>query len=75
MGVNVNVPDWKQRLALELKRDRKKTAMLGALVLVATPVFRVATSAVLFAVEEDRLYAGLTLSVLLLLVVSLLWIK
>ena len=48
---------------------------LGALVLVATPIFRVATSAVLFAVEEDRLYAGLTLAVLLLLVVSLLWIK
>ncbi len=30
-----NVPDWKRKFAAELKRDKKKTAILGALVIVA----------------------------------------
>ncbi len=43
-------------------------AQLGLLVLLATPVLRVATSAVAFALEGDRLYAlisGLVLAILL----------
>ena len=34
-GQNTNVPDWKQRLTAELKRDRKKTAALAVLLAVA----------------------------------------
>jgi uncharacterized membrane protein len=47
---------------------------LGALVLIATPVFRVAASAVVFALERDRLYTAITLAVLLLLLASLFWV-
>lgn len=44
--------------------------MIGILVLIATPVVRVATSIILFAVERDFLYAGITSVVLLLLLMS-----
>lgn len=44
--------------------------MLGLLLLVATPVARVAFSIVAFAVERDRLYVAITATVLALLVLS-----
>ena len=44
---------------------------LGLLLLVATPVARVLFSAIGFAVERDRLYVGVTLVVLAVLVYSL----
>jgi uncharacterized membrane protein len=44
--------------------------MLGLLMLIATPVTRVAFSIVAFALERDRLYVAITAAVLLLLVVS-----
>ncbi len=44
---------------------------LGLLVLVATPVARVALSLVVFAVQRDRVYVAVTLAVLALLVLSL----
>lgn len=44
--------------------------MLGVLVLIATPVVRVAASVVLFAAERDRMYVAITTLVLLLLIVS-----
>jgi uncharacterized membrane protein len=46
-------------------------AQLGLLTLVATPVARVATSFLGFVVERDRLYAAITLAVLLILLASL----
>ena len=46
-------------------------AQLGLVVLLATPVLRVAASCVAFALEGDRLYAGITLAVLAILLVSL----
>ncbi len=46
-------------------------AQLGLVVLLATPVLRVAASCVAFALEGDRLYTGLTLAVLAILVVSI----
>jgi len=46
-------------------------AQLGLLVLVATPVVRVMASVVGFALEGDRLYAVITLTVLGILLVSL----
>jgi uncharacterized membrane protein len=49
---------------------------LGVAILVLTPILRVATATVLFAVEEhDRLYTCVTFLVLLLTVASLLFIS
>ena len=45
-------------------------AMLGLLLLVATPVFRVAVSVVLFAREKDTLFVAVTTTVLGLLILS-----
>lgn len=44
--------------------------MIGILVLIATPVVRVATSIVLFAAERDLLYVTITSVVLFLLILS-----
>jgi uncharacterized membrane protein len=46
-------------------------AQLGLLVLIATPVVRVAASVVAFVLEDDRLYAGITFAVLVILLLSL----
>jgi uncharacterized membrane protein len=43
---------------------------LGILTLIATPVLRVALSALFFATERDWLYTGITLVVLAVLIVS-----
>jgi uncharacterized membrane protein len=43
---------------------------LGVLLLIATPVARVALSIVIFAIEHDRLYVLITTAVLLLLILS-----
>lgn len=50
-------------------------AQLGLLVLVATPILRVATSLVAFALEHDRLYVVLTAMVLAILLASALLIR
>jgi len=47
-------------------------SQFGLIVLLATPVMRVATSAVGFALEGDRLYAAITLAVLAVLLASIL---
>lgn len=46
-------------------------AQLGLVVLLATPVARVATSVLAFALERDRLYTVITLIVLAVLLTSL----
>ncbi len=46
-------------------------SQLGLIVLLATPVTRVAASVVGFALERDRLYAAITLAVLLILLTSI----
>jgi uncharacterized membrane protein len=46
-------------------------AQLGLLTLLATPVTRVAASVLGFALEGDRLYAAITLAVLLILLTSI----
>ena len=43
---------------------------LGVLLLIATPVARVALSVAVFAIEHDRLYVVITTAVLILLIVS-----
>jgi len=49
--------------------------MLGLLLLIATPVFSVAASAVAFARERDRLYMTISLAVLAILLTSLIFGK
>lgn len=44
---------------------------LGVIVLIATPIFRVAISSIYFAVEKDRTYVGITLLVLWMLLIAL----
>jgi uncharacterized membrane protein len=46
--------------------------MLGLLLLIATPVSRVAFAVVAFAIERDRLYVAIAAMVLLLLLLSFL---
>jgi uncharacterized membrane protein len=50
-------------------------AQLGLLVLVATPIVRVLTSLVAFALERDRLYVAITAIVLGILLASALLIR
>lgn len=45
--------------------------MLGILLLIATPIIRVAISVFLFAAERDRRYVVITAAVLVLLLISL----
>ena len=44
--------------------------MAGLLLLVATPVARVALSILIFVIERDRLYVAITAAVLLILLVA-----
>jgi|SRR5579859_1643241 len=55
-----------------LKLDERAVVQLGLVLLIATPIARVALSAVAFAFERDRTYVLITLLVLALLLWSLL---
>jgi len=55
-----------------LQLDGRAIIQLGLLILIATPVARVAFSAVAFALERDYLYVWVTLFVLAVLLYSLL---
>src|SRR5262245_19257092 len=55
-----------------LARSGRGVIQLGVLVLLATPVARVAFSVAAFALQRDRLYVGVTLVVLAVLSYSLL---
>ncbi len=48
---------------------------LGLLVLLATPVLRVATSVLAFALEGDRLYAAVSGIVLVILLTSIFFVR
>lgn len=56
-------------LGAEARRGQS-IVMAGLLLLIATPVARVALSVVVFVIERDRLYVGITVGVLLLLLAS-----
>ena len=45
--------------------------MTGIMILIATPVFRVGVSIIVFAVEKDYLYVKMTTVVFLILIVSM----
>jgi uncharacterized membrane protein len=54
-----------------LCRQPRSVIQFGLLLLIATPIARVAFSVIAFAVERDRLYLALTMVVLTVLVWSL----
>jgi uncharacterized membrane protein len=58
-------------LAGTLRGDAPAVMQLAVLVLIATPVLRVALAALAFAAERDRLYVAVSLVVLLGLVAGL----
>ena len=58
-------------LRLILTGDLTGLVYLGVIVLIATPIFRVAISSIYFAVEKDRAYTGITILVLAMLLVAL----
>jgi uncharacterized membrane protein len=53
----------------------KSIIEVGIYLLVLTPILRVVTSMILFAIERDWLYAGVTLLVLMLTLAGLLFLK
>jgi uncharacterized membrane protein len=58
-------------VAIQIRAGRGQAmVMLGLLLLIATPVTRVAFSILAFALERDRLYVAITVVVLALLFVS-----
>jgi uncharacterized membrane protein len=54
-----------------LHGDSRCIIQAGLLILILTPITRVVLSIVVFALEKDRLYVGITLVVLMLLLYSL----
>lgn len=50
--------------------DGQSVVMLGLLVLISTPVIRVALSIVVFVVQHDRIFVAITALVLFLLLLS-----
>ncbi len=53
-----------------LHGDARGIIMLGLLLLIATPVSRIAVSIVTFAIERDWRYVAITTTVLLILIIS-----
>ena len=56
-----------------LALDSQAIVQLGLVLLIATPVARVALTLVAFLLQRDRLYVAMTAVVLALLLYSLLW--
>ena len=56
-----------------MQLDSRAIVQLGLVLLIATPVARVALTFVAFLFRRDRLYAALTLLVLALLLYGLVW--
>ena len=56
-----------------LALDSASIVQLGLVLLIATPVMRVALTLVAFAMQRDRLYVALTGVVLVLLLYGLIW--
>ena len=53
--------------------QRRALTMIGVLLLVISPVLRVGFAAIGFVAERDRLYSGVSLFVLAVLVFSFFW--
>jgi uncharacterized membrane protein len=56
-----------------ITRDSRSIVQLGLVLLIATPVARVALTLVAFVLQRDRLYVAITTIVLVLLLYGLVW--
>ncbi len=74
-GVTAVTTDFSNLPARLASLEPLAISQLGLLVLLATPVTRVAASVVGFALEGDRLYTGITLAVLAILLTSILFLR
>jgi len=54
--------------------DPAAIIQVGVLLLIATPVARVVFAAVAFTMQRDRLYVGISVAVLTILLVGLFWL-
>lgn len=70
-GVTAATTDFSNLPARLASLEPLAISQLGLLVLLATPVTRVAASVVGFALEGDRLYTAITLAVLAVLLASI----
>jgi hypothetical protein len=59
--------DWKAQ------GERRSLIMVGVVLLLAGPVLRVALAGLGYALQRDRLYAGVSLFILLVLLLSFFW--
>lgn len=71
-GEPSNLTHWKGILLAAFGLRARGIIQLGLLILIATPVARVAFSAAAFALERDWLYVAVAVFVLLVLLYSLL---
>jgi uncharacterized membrane protein len=70
-SVDTVYPHHVRDVLRQIRKERgQDVVMLGLLMLIATPVTRVAFSIAAFVVERDRLYTIITIAVLALLVFS-----
>ena len=58
-----------------LALDSASIVQFGLVLLIATPVMRVALTLVAFLVQRDRLYVAITALVLALLLYGLIWVR
>jgi uncharacterized membrane protein len=72
VGEPTDLRSWMRILHSALNLRGRGIIQLGLLLLIATPVARVAFAAFAFAVERDWLYVGISTFVLLVLLYSLL---
>jgi uncharacterized membrane protein len=68
---SVNGSNVDSLLASAITGNPAGIVYLGVIILIATPIFRVALSVLFFAVEKDRKYVAITLLVLGMLVFAL----
>ena len=59
--------DWK------VNGERRSLIMVGVVLLLAGPVLRVGLAGIGYALGRDRLYAGVSLFVLIVLLISFFW--
>ena len=75
LGVTTATTDFSNLPARLAELEPLAISQIGLLVLLATPVTRVAASVIGFALEGDRLYTAITLAVLAILLTSILVLR
>lgn len=72
-GENASLTSIKGIITAATHGDSRGIVQLGLLLLIATPIARVALTLVAFVIQRDRLYVFTTLIVLILLLYGLIW--